>query len=374
LNPSDTIVQSSEIKQRFNHLNIGAGIKSNWLSNDHFNYNVTLRYQNLNDLYAATENDFLLNAEVGQMFVDKYFTLLASFDYFKKTDANFEVLDINSNLSRNIINLNPTMTVNNDKIHMRLGFDFALEKNLGTDGHLYPVVEINVPIAEHIVSIYANVTGNLQKNNFRTLTLENEFTTSAVKTYKNTSEKIILDGGVTGAFSNQTSFNASGKYKMADDMGFFYNDTLQPNKFNVVYDNGSVLDIHGELAYHHNEKLTLAGHLDLYSYKMDTIAKPYHKPNMEIGITGKYNLVENIFLNAALLSRGSQYARIIEDSVFTVKKMNGYVDLNAGVEYRYMKNLSFFANFNNILMSNYERWYAYPSEKFNFLAGLTYSF
>jgi hypothetical protein len=95
---------------------------------------------------------------------------------------------------------------------------------------------------------------------------------------------------------------------------------------------------------------------------------------MEIGVTGKYNLIENIFLTAAVLSHGTQYARIIEDSVFTVKKISGYVDLNAGLEYRYMKNLSFFANFNNILMSKYERWYAYPVEKFNFLAGLTYSF
>jgi hypothetical protein len=374
LNSGDTIVKAKDIKQQLNHFNIGAGLKNSRLTNANVNYDVNLQFQNLTDLFAVSENDFLLSAEVGKKIGDNYYSLFGSYDYFKKSDADFELLDINSNLSRNILNLNPAMTLNKDKIHLKIGFDFALEKNVGTDGHFYPDVEIAVPIAEHVVSIYANVTGGLQKNTFMTLTAENEFTTSAVKPYRNTSEKVSVDGGVKGAFSNHISFTAAGRYKMVDDMVFFYNDTLHPNKINIVYDNGSVLNLHGELAYHHNEKLNLKGYIDWFDYKMDTTQKPWHKPDMEAGLTGRYNLFENIFLNATLLTRGTQYARVIEDSVFTVKKISGYVDLNAGVEYVYMKNLSFFANFNNILMSKYERWYAYPSEKFNFLVGLTYSF
>jgi len=374
LNTSDTIVKASEIKQQFNHFTLGAGWKSNWLDNTHLNYNVNLQFQNLADLFAVTENDFLIGAEVGKMVSEKYFSVGLSYDYFKKTQADFEPLNIYSDLTRNIMNVNPAMTINKEKIKLRLGFDFALEKNGGSDGHFYPDVQIEVPIAEHVVSIYANVTGRLQKNNYRTLTSENEFTSSAVKPYRNTSENISLDGGIKGAFSNHVSFTASGRYKMVDDMVFFYNDSLQPNKFNIVYDNGSLLNLHGELAFHHNEKLSLEGHVDWYDYQMDTVLKPWHKPDMEIGVTGKYILFDNIVLNATVLSRGNQYARVVEDSITTVKKVSGYVDLNAGVEFRYIKNLTFFANFNNILMSKYERWYAYPSEKFNFLAGMTYSF
>jgi hypothetical protein len=385
LNAGDTIVKASEIKQQLSHFSIGADWKNNKLTSSAFNYDVNLKFERLTDLFAVAENDFKLSAEGGKKIGDNYYGLLASYDYFKKTDADFEVLNIYSNMSRNILNLNPYMTLDKDKIHLKIGFDFALEKNVGTDGHFYPDVEIEVPIAEHVVSLYANVTGGLKKNTFRTMTQENEFTTSAVKPYRNTSEKAVVDGGIKGAFSNHVSFVLAGRYKMVDDMVFFYNDTIHPNKFNIVYDNGSVLNLHGELTYHHSQKLNLTGYLDLYTYKMDTIQKPYHKPDMEAGITGRYNLFENIYLNASLLIHGTQYERHFTDSSppfggpatsssFVVRPIDGYVDLNAGVEYVYMKNLSFFANFNNMLMSKYERWYGYPSEKFNFLAGLTYSF
>ena len=370
----DTLVQAKDIKQRFNHFKANVGWKNNKLTSSDLNYDVNLRFDNLSDLYAVTENDFMLSAEVGKTYNGKYFSLLASADYFKKTDANFEVLDIYSNMSRNIINLNPAMELNKEKIHLKLGFDFALEKNLGTDGHFYPDVEIAVPIAEHVVSIYANVTGGLKKNNFRTLTMENEFVSSAVKPYLNTSENIVLDGGIKGSFSSHVSFTAAGRYKVFDSMPFFYNDTVYPNKFNIVNDNGSVLNMHGELTYHHNDKLFLTGYMDWYSYKMDTLAKPWYKPDMEGGVSGKYTLMDNIFIRATLFMRGNEYGRAMSDSISTVKKLSGYADMNAGVEYVYMKNLSFFANFNNILMTQYRRWYGYPVEKFNFLAGLTYSF
>jgi hypothetical protein len=374
LNSGDTIVKASEIRQQLSHFSIGADWKNNKLTSTAFNYDVNLKFERLADLFDVSENDFMIGAELGKKIGDNYYGLLASYDYFQKSKADFEKLDVYSDLSRNIVNLNPYMTLDKDKIHLKIGFDFALEKNINSSGHFYPDVEIEVPIAEHVVSLYANVTGGLKKNTFRTLTLENEFTSSAVKPYRNTSEKAVVDGGIKGAFSSHVSFVLAGRYKLVDDMVFFYNDSLYPNKFNIVYDNGSVLNLHGELTYHHNQKLNLTGYLDLYTYKMDTIEKPYHKPDMEAGITGRYNLFENIYLNATLLTRGTQYARVIEDSVFTVKKIGSYVDLNAGVEYVYMKNLSFFANFNNILMSKYERWYGYPSERFNFLAGLAYSF
>jgi hypothetical protein len=374
LNSSDTIVKAKDIKQQLNHFVIGAEWKNNRITASSLNYKVNLQFENLSDLFSVSENDFLISAELGKKLGDNYYGLLASADYFKKTDADFEKLDMNSNLSRNIINLNPSMLLNKEKIHLKLGFTFALEKNDETSGHFYPDVEIEVPIAAHVVSLYANVTGGLRKNTFRTLTKENEFTSSAVKIYRNTSEKASVDGGIKGAFSNHISFVLSGRYKLVDDMIFFYNDTLQPNKFNIVYDNGSVINLHGELTYHHDDKLNLTGRVDWFNYQMDTIQKPYHKPDMLASITGRYNLLDNIYLNATFLTNGTQYARVTEDSIISIRKISGYVDLNAGVEYVYMKNLSFFAKFNNILMSGYKRWYGYPTEKFNFLAGLTYSF
>jgi hypothetical protein len=53
-------------------------------------------------------------------------------------------------------------------------------------------------------------------------------------------------------------------------------------------------------------------------------------------------------------------------------ELKGYVDANLGFEYRY-KQLSGFVQFNNIAAAKYQRWNYYPSQRFNFMIGLTYS-
>ena len=379
--PSDSIVKSADTQQRFNHLDFALGYKSNWLTKDHLDYEANFDYHTLNDLFDVTENDFLLNGGVGKKFGDNYYGLQASFDYFDKTKANFENLDLNSNLSRNIFTLAPYMMVDKDKVHLKLGLNFALEQNLGNTAHLYPDINVTVPIAEHIVYIFGDVTGNLQKVNYRTLTDENPFTTSAVKIYENQSNDIILDGGVKGNFSSQVSFDAMLKYNKFSNMPLFFNDTthyanneLQPNKFNILYDGGSVLDLHAELSYRNSEKMTVGLTFDQYSYNMNTQQKAWHKPANETKLWAKYNLQDKIIVNAALFFRGMQYAPTFTNNIVTAQPINGYADINLGAEYRYSKVLSFFANLNNLGFAKYYQWYNYPSERLNVLGGLTYAF
>jgi len=379
--PADTIVKSSDTKQRFNHLNFALGYKSNWLTKDHFDYDGNFEYHTLNDLFDVTENDFILKGGAGQKFGDNYYGVNASFDAFKKTKANFENLDQYSDLSRNIFTLSPYMMVDKDKAHLKLGFTFSLEQNLGATAHIYPDINVTVPIAEHIVYIFADVIGNLQKVNYRTLTDENPFTTSAVKITNNQSNNIILDGGVKGNFSSQVSFDAMLKYNKFSNMPLFYNDTthyagneLQPNKFNILYDGGSVLDLHAELAYRNSEKLTIGLTFDQYSYTMDIQQKAWHKPANETKLWAKYNLQDKIIVNAAVFFRGIQYAPLFSNNLITAQKIDGYADINLGAEYRYSKVLSFYANLNNLGFAKYYQWYNYPSERFNLLGGLTYAF
>jgi len=56
------------------------------------------------------------------------------------------------------------------------------------------------------------------------------------------------------------------------------------------------------------------------------------------------------------------------------KELKGIFDANLGLEYRYTKKLSAFINFNNIGAVRYQRWEDYPTQRFNVLGGLTYSF
>ncbi len=381
-------IKPDDSKQRFNNFNFELGIKSNWITDSHLDYNATFVYNGLNDLFGVNENDFIVHGGAGKKFDENYFGLNLLFDYFKKQDADFEKFDINSDLSRNIVTMSPYFKRDFDKIHLNIGFNFSIEHNSGpTAAHFYPDVNVSVPIAEHIVYIFADVTGNLQKTNYKTLTDENPFTLPSVKLTHNQSNDIVIDGGLKGNFSSQVSFNVMVKYSKVTDMPLFWNDTAlyvnnsdsthHSNMFNIVYDGAKVLDLHAEVAYRNNEKLNVALAYDYYNYQTDLEKYAWHKPSSELRLMIKYNLKDKIQVNATLLSAGSQYARTFSaDSTHEVvaQKINGYLDFNLGAEYRYSKVLSFYFNMNNLFFSRYEQWYGYPSEKFNFLGGLTYAF
>ncbi len=375
-------------KQRFNNFNFKAGINSNWVTDSHLNYDAIIEYNGLNDLFGVSENDFNVRGGAGKKFDENYFGLGLDFDYFKKQEADFEKFDVNSSLSRYMVTMNPHFKRDFDKIHLNVGFNFSIEHNSGpVTAHFYPDVHVSVPIAEHIVYIFADVTGGLQKTTYKTLTDENPFTIPSVKLLHNQSNDLVLDGGLKGNFSSRVSFNVMVKYTKMTNMVLFVNDTalyvdgndstVHGNMFNIVYDDGKCFDIHAEVAYRNSDKLSIALAYDYLSYQSTIEKKAWHKPGSEMRLMVKYNLKDKIQANVTLLAAGNQYGRsFTTDSIPKVvaKKLNGYFDFNLGLEYRYSKVLSFYFNMNNLFFSRYEQWYGYPSEKFNMMGGLTYAF
>jgi outer membrane receptor protein involved in Fe transport len=54
--------------------------------------------------------------------------------------------------------------------------------------------------------------------------------------------------------------------------------------------------------------------------------------------------------------------------------MKGWLDLGLGAEYRITDRFSAFLKLNNLLNQGYERWYNYPVQGLNVLAGVGFSF
>jgi outer membrane receptor protein involved in Fe transport len=55
-------------------------------------------------------------------------------------------------------------------------------------------------------------------------------------------------------------------------------------------------------------------------------------------------------------------------------RLEGALDLNAGLEFKITKNINLWTQFNNITNKEYERWNQYPVYGFNFVGGIVFSF
>ena len=373
-NTNDTIIDKKDIRQRFNQFGVRLGLGSNYSTSDHFNYNGSFSFNTINDLYGVAENDFLVDAKGSKMVGDKNIYAGLSFDFFKKTRADKEPLTIYSDLARNIVSFSPGISFDKDKVKLDLGLNLTLEKNLDNTVHFFPRINVTIPIADDVLYAFAGANGNVIKNSYQTVVSENKFVAPAILLNKNTINKIELKAGLNGNFSSTISFLAMVKYSTVGDMLLYVNDGVNFNTFNTLYRDGKVFNIHAELGYKASDKFNAAIRFDQYTYKMDFNEKAWHRPASEVSLNANYNLWEKLIIKASLYSRGSFYVRQNVTGGFVAQKVNGFVDGNLGIEYRYSKVLSIYLNMNNLGFSRYYYWYQYPNERLNVLGGLTYAF
>lgn len=373
---SDTIVDPDDYKQRFNFFSFKLGIEKRDLSKSGLKYAAFVNYTTLNDLFEAQENDLMINGYVAKRISDNLWNVNISLDYFKKTETEFIVVNKYHNLDRNIVKLEPSMLIDKEKFKLLLGVNLAVEKNINTSLHAYPNIELQLPLAENILTAFTSVTGGLIKNSYTTASQENPFISTHVIPVPGTSENLKLKAGLNGNVDKRITVGAFISYAKLNDMLFFVNDTNYdfPASFDIVYDDVSLTNLHAEVSYKASDKLNCSFHFDYYIYNPKTLLKAWQKPNNSTALNVRYNLRDKILATFDVFVRGPYYARDVIDGFDYAVKVKGFADINLGLEYRYSKMLSVYAKLNNLGFSQYYLWNQYPGERFNGLIGLTVSF
>jgi len=360
-------------RQRYQLFEPKVQLLSHYTDSTHINHDIKLSFYNLQNLYREAENNIKLNAS-GNMFLNK-----------EKLNLNFLTDFYNhkqgtDTLNNVIVSLNPSFEAGNHKWHADIGIGATLDNFKGaTRFYFYPQLNVNYDVYEHILVPYAGVNGGLIKNSLRSLSRENPFVDTTIK-YTNTNNKYNLFAGLRGNLSSNTSYDAKVSYSQLDSLHYYVidysgNDRMY-NHFNLVYDNTNLLTVSGQLKYQLKEKFNVLAKGSYYMYNSKNLTRPYHKPEFDLTFSGIYNLQSKIILKADLFIMGKQWAltQVSDTSGFSYNpvQLKGWADLNLEAEYRYSKMLSFFARFNNIANQRYYRWERYPSQRFNFMLGLTF--
>jgi len=361
-------------KQRYQLLEPKLRLLSHYTDSTHINHDIALSYYNLQNLNRETENNIKLNA-AGTMFINKE-KLNVNFltDFYNHKQSNDTMNDL-------IVSLNPSFEAGNNKWHADIGLTATLDNfKKETRFYFFPKLNVFYNVYENMIVPYAGVTGGLIKNSFRSLSTENAFVDTTLN-YSNTNNKYNAFIGLRGNLSSKTSYDAKVSYAQYDSLQFYvidYSGVNQVfNRFDIVYDNTTLLTVSGQLKYQLKEKLNIIAKGNYYLYNTKNLERAYHKPDYDLTFSGIYNLKSKIIVKADLFFVGKQWALTqIADTANTFslapKQLNGWLDANLGAEYRYSKMLSFFVQFNNIANQRYYRWDRYPSQRFNFMLGLTF--
>lgn len=379
-----TVRDKNQVKQVFSDLGANFSIASTYLDSSHLNYNAAIRYSDLTDKFSVHESELSIAGGVGKKMKETFAGMDVAMEFFKKDKASFESDTAENGASRNILRFRPYVAFDREKISFKAGISVESMQDLEASFHVFPRLDLKVPVADGVLHVFANVGGQVEKNNYHTITAENPFITPAARPV-NTIRKFDIRGGVTGNFSRSLSFTGFISFAQFSDLQLFKNDSARIGNFDVMYVGTKSkpvdrFNLHAELNYRSGKRITASLLIDQFNYRenLGVVDHIWYRPNTVITLKTDYNLQDKIVLNVALFGVGQRYAMVEENTagntVQRSEKLKPYLDANLGVEYRYSKILSAFVTVNNLGFAKYQQWYGNPMERLNAMGGVTYCF
>ncbi|MCX6352990.1 MAG: hypothetical protein NTX03_14205 [Bacteroidetes bacterium] len=375
--PNEKALTGSSNYQNFSDFSIHTGLEHGLKDTGKLKVLADINYNNFQDFYHTQEHNITLNAKIIEPIksADLIFEGVYDFiyySYFTKRDY----ADVNKKKSnRGITQINARYQTQLGIVRGSIGFKTTTESDSTSSKFwFYPDLHLDVDITEKYLTAFANVTGGVQKNTFRSLAKENPFLQSNLVP-KNTNA-FIADVGLKGSTSSGLVYMGSLAYNMVNNMYFFANDTVESRRFVLQYyaPITTVLKVHGELGYAPKNiySLTFGGNYYNYSFQDNTIEEPFYKPPFDVYVAGRYYLKEKLTIGSEVFAFGSRYAKTIGSSnIITLKPA---LDFNLWTDYNYNDRFVFFLELKNLLGTQYSLWNYYPVRGFQAVAGVKVSF
>lgn len=371
------IVDENSTEQKIDKFDVGFSLARNFTDSNQFDYNVDVDFHHLKDKFDVSENHLELDGNLSKYHKQELYSIGVEVNYNKLINP----LSLDRNL---VLGINPMISTSRDKWQFKVGIGLYLNSYPDTKFHFYPNAEFKYNLVESIIIPYIGIKGGLISNNLNNFYNENPFIDTEKLVTQNSNQQYDIYGGIRGSLSSKITFNASFSQQKMEGLPLYIKDfsSILENKFILAYDTVNISTITGELAYQKLEKIKVILGAKYFIYDLKNELEAWHKPNLQLSLSGIYDLSDKIIVRADLFYFSKQYAKsfstVITNNTATTteisKELSGLFDANIGFEYRYTKKLSAFINFNNIGSVRYERFQDYPTQRFGVLGGLTYSF
>jgi Outer membrane receptor proteins, mostly Fe transport len=346
---------------------------------DALSYALKLNGYIWSDKFNAKENSVVLNGYVNKRISKFNLGLAASTEFGSTKD---ELVSVGNNL----LKLNPYIRLQASGVKITAGINFVQEFGAFSSTRIFPAVTADFTLIPDYLQIFGEVKGDVNRNSLKQFTDENPFLNNNI-TIRNSIEKLSISGGIKGTGGPGFGYKARVYHKSIEDMPLFVNNFSSFNKFDVIYDFGTMklIGLEGELSVQVSDALKWTGKLNFEDYKPAAETQSWFKPQMRLSSDLSYVINKKVTLNASVAIQDDSKAKIYtsapanpyytpdpaNETVVTVK---GFVDLGAGVSYKINNKFSAFARANNLLNTSYSRYLHYEVIGLNVFGGISYSF
>ncbi|KJF42343.1 hypothetical protein LH29_21400 [Draconibacterium sediminis] len=323
--------------------------------------------------------------------------------YTQARDIYLQADSTTGNRSQIIIHAKPAWFVGDETANITLGVNtwFIMVSDEDTEAKISPNIRANWAPVPELINLYAGIDGDYVSNYYSKIAYENPFV-DPEHDVMNSFQKFRFYGGFDGKFSKKTNFKISAEYAIIDNQPFYYLSealyldpaynpapSIVDNTFKFLYDNIDRLKLNAEVFHASSDKVDLTASVNYYTYKLDEQEEAWNLPKWDANLNIGYKVSEQLSLSADIFLMGERKALIVEQpdlplayptniilpsAIYKSSNLETAFDLNVKGNYQITNQFSVFAQLNNFGFQKYQRWFGYPVQSFNMLAGISYSF
>jgi hypothetical protein len=373
-----------DIKLVYNNIGVKSSFASLNLDSSDLSYDFELFYNFFQNSTSLFQNHAGFSGTMATIFGGLYLGSGLDFDYYKLSDSIMTE-------PKYIFSLNPFIKKSTEQYNITLGVLATVEKNLTVSPrlHIYPDINFGFSVVPEYITFYTALSGKLEKNEPERAIIQNPFIMpdGSLFTLPNTDHSLVVSAGLRGNNGLGGNYHLSVSYSLINDLILYSNivfpDTAsrveRGNYFIPLEDDAELLNIHGEINGVIGDKLTYNASGNYYSYTLSANEYPWNKPSWDGRVAVNYNLRNKIIAGIEVTALGKSKFMVSESPTGwltlspTVIEKSPHFNLNINAEYRYTRILSFWIKFSNISTKRYYEWAFYPSHRYLFMAGFTYS-
>jgi hypothetical protein len=262
----------------------------------------------------------------------------------------------------------PSLLVKTGNINLQAGIRPSWDNG---DFKLFPNVTAELSSPNRLFTIQAGWIGYMRTNSYQSFAGFNPYI--AVPTFVNNAQVEEIYGGIKGALTDHFSYNVKAGLNKWSNHPLYKSDTGSGRSFIVINKpNLKALNFSGEIGYNVGESFSLRSGLKLNRYAdLESFSRAWGLLPLEFNTSVRVQILRDLYVKGDLIAfDGAPY----QTKMSGTGRNKGAMDLSAGLEFLVVKNIKLWAQFNNILNTEYERWKQYPSYGFNFLGGVVFSF
>ncbi len=349
-------------------------------------------FRRFGDNQGSGENRFIAKAKIDIPINGEEISTDFKFDYINGT---FDRSNTSNNELRHgnfQISVSPTYQLKEDDLTVNLGVSVSYLRDSETKEnniYLYPNITATYRLVNDVLIAYGGIQGELIQNSYHGFATENSFVSPTLAVMP-TDQQYNAYIGLKGKLSSNMSYNISGRYLADRSKALFRHNTTffdftnaedyqYGNSFGIVYDDVDTFGVAGEINVDVNRNFKLGLKAEYFKYTTDTEAEAWNLPDVKGSLFLDYQINEHWFTGANLIYVGERKDLLSIIDPFTgpastLVTLDSYFDANAHLGYHINDKISVFAKANNISNKAYERWFNYPVQSIQFLAGATFKF